>query len=29
MMSIAYKTDDMPEALDMLATGYDRYADPQ
>lgn len=26
MMSIADKTDDMPEALDMLATGYQRYA---
>lgn len=26
MMSIADKTDDMPEALAMLATGYQRYA---
>lgn len=26
MMSIADKTDDMPQALDMLATGYNRYA---
>ena len=27
MMSIADKTEDMPQALDMLATGYSRYAD--
>lgn len=27
MMSIADKTEDMPQALDMLATGYKRYAD--
>jgi hypothetical protein len=26
MMSIADKTDEMPQALDMLATGYNRYA---
>lgn len=28
MMSIADKTDDMPQALDMLAAGYNRYANP-
>lgn len=27
MMSIADKTDDMPHALDMLASGYARYAE--
>src|SRR6478735_4126702 len=29
VMSIADKTDDMPQALDIRATGYHRYADQQ